>query len=78
LCLWSQFYDNPFDLSQNLGIQCDEAFIPCVTRGMIVHFEMHVLTGWLGVETLAHYTYHRWWMGLNQWIYVSRAEELLV
>jgi hypothetical protein len=38
--------DNPFDLSQNLGIQCDEGFIPCVMRGTIVHFEMHVPTDW--------------------------------
>jgi hypothetical protein len=36
--------DNPFDLSQNLGIQCDEAFISSVMRDIIVHFEMHVPT----------------------------------
>jgi hypothetical protein len=36
---------NPFDLNQNLSFQCDEAFIPCVMRGMIVHFKMHVSTG---------------------------------
>jgi hypothetical protein len=38
--------DNPFDLKQNLGIQCDEAFTSCVMRGRMDHFEMHVLTGW--------------------------------
>jgi hypothetical protein len=38
--------DNPFDLKQDLGIQCDEAFIPCDTLGTIVHFESRVLTEW--------------------------------
>jgi hypothetical protein len=38
--------DNPFDLEQDLGIQCDEAFIPCDTIGMIVHFESRVVTKW--------------------------------
>jgi hypothetical protein len=38
--------NNPFDLNKDLGIQCDEAFIPCVIRGTIVHFEMCVPTDW--------------------------------
>jgi hypothetical protein len=37
--------DNPFDLKQDLGIQCN-AFIPCDMLGMIVHFESRVLTQW--------------------------------
>jgi hypothetical protein len=35
--------DNPFDLKQDLGIQCDEA---CDKLGTIVHFESRVLTEW--------------------------------
>jgi hypothetical protein len=37
---------NTFDLKKDLGIQCDEAFIPCDSIGMIVHFEARVLTKW--------------------------------
>jgi hypothetical protein len=51
--------DNPFDLNEDLSLQCDEAFIPCVKRGMIVHFEMCVHTNgelkhlpiYIGMET---------------------------
>ncbi len=38
--------DNPFDLKQDLGIQCNEAFIPCDTIRTIVHFESRVPTEW--------------------------------
>jgi hypothetical protein len=38
--------DNPFDLKQDLGIQCNRAFIPCDMLGTIMHFESRVLTKW--------------------------------
>jgi hypothetical protein len=38
--------DNLFALKQDLGIQCNKAFIRCDTLGTIVHFESRVLTEW--------------------------------
>jgi hypothetical protein len=38
--------DNPFDTDLELGIQGDEACIPCDTKGMVIYFESHVPTDW--------------------------------
>jgi hypothetical protein len=38
-------YDKPFSQSQ-LGISCNDDFIPFNTMGTIVYFETHVPTDW--------------------------------
>jgi hypothetical protein len=38
--------DNPFDTDLELGIQCNEAFIPCDMKGKVIYFESHVPTDW--------------------------------
>ena len=30
--------DNPFDTTQELGMECDKVFVPFETTGTIVHF----------------------------------------
>ncbi len=53
--------DIPFDLNKDLGIQCDEEFIPCVTRGTIVHFEACVPANWkLKHLPIIHITSGEW------------------
>ena len=38
--------DDPFDHTQNFGINLEQTFIPFDTMGTVVHFESRVLTEW--------------------------------
>ena len=38
--------DDPFDHTQDFGINLEQTFIPFDTTGTVVHFETHVLTEW--------------------------------
>jgi len=38
--------NNPFEKSQDLGMDCGELFIPFDTTGTVVHFELRVPTDW--------------------------------
>ena len=61
--------DNPFDTTQELGMECDKVFVPFETTGTIVRFELRVLTDWEIKHLLCVYISGDQWNPSNDTIF---------